>query len=473
MQSILQYRRFRRHLQEQVDRHGVERVAAFKSVLDKASGKGAADGQANGSAGSGLGRPSQDEKSVKNGSVGQCEGVGENAREEYEDVNLGLPDIANAIPNAANAAVQPDALDDLNEKDIERQADIIDDSHGASFGASSSSLPPHALETAATHETTRTAPGQTMTGMDVRTRQTNEGGHGKEKVFIVEFQGQNGPLNPHTWSMVKKVAATLLISQVGFIVGWASSIDSAALKPAMEKFGVSAMVESLATGTYLIGFGFGAFFAGPISETVGRNPVYLATLGLFMVFIMASGLAPNITAQLIFRLLAGFFGSTPLTCAGGSISDMWSPSERTVLFPVFANAAFLGPALGPIVGAFISESSVISWRWCEWVTLIWTGLILLFLVLFLPETYAPVLLKWKAHQLRTITGDDRYRSALEVQAVRFQDRLIINMYRPFVLFAYEPIVILFTLYLTVVYIVFFTFLTGELAPLLRCCTRHD
>jgi MFS family permease len=65
---------------------------------------------------------------------------------------------------------------------------------------------------------------------------------------------------------------------------------------------------------------------------------------------MASGLAPNIGAQLAFRFLAGFFGSTPLVCAGGSISDLWNPMERVLAFPVFANAAFTGPLLGPVMG---------------------------------------------------------------------------------------------------------------------------
>jgi MFS family permease len=94
----------------------------------------------------------------------------------------------------------------------------------------------------------------------------------------------------------------------------------------------------------------GALFAGPFSETLGRNPVYITTLGLYMIFIMASGLAPNIGAQLAFRFLAGFFGSTPLVCAGGSISDLWNPMERVLAFPSFALAAFMGPLMGPVIG---------------------------------------------------------------------------------------------------------------------------
>ena len=204
----------------------------------------------------------------------------------------------------------------------------------------------------------------------------------------------------------------------------------------------------------------GALFAGPISETVGRNPVYIATLTLYMIFIMASGLAPNIGAQFAFRFIAGCFASTPLTCAGGSISDLWDPLERVYTFPIFANSAFMGPMFGPIVGGFIGESSFVSWRWTEWITLIISGLVLFLVVLFQPETYAPVLLKWKAHHLRHLTGDTRYRADIEVRQETFLHRLTHALYRPFVLTFREPIIILITLYMTVIYIILFTFLNG-------------
>ncbi|KAK8173341.1 hypothetical protein IWX90DRAFT_426699 [Phyllosticta citrichinensis] len=112
-----------------------------------------------------------------------------------------------------------------------------------------------------------------------------------------------------------------------------------------------------------------------------------------MVCIAAAGVAPNAGAQIAFRFLAGFFGSTPLTCAGGSIADLWSPLDRVYAFPVFANAAFVGPVLGPILGSFIATSPHVAWRMVEWTSLLLAFLILLLLLtLFQPETYSPILL---------------------------------------------------------------------------------
>ena len=177
----------------------------------------------------------------------------------------------------------------------------------------------------------------------------------------------NGPSRP--FSLVLTFLRYPLIPlpiYLGAVVGFASAVDSPAIPQAAKEFGVSEVVESLATGLFLIGFGVGALFAGPISEALGRNPVYIGTLSLYMIFIMASGLAPNIGAQIVFRFFAGLFGSTPLTCAGGSISDLWSPLERGYIFPIFAHAAFTGPLLGPVMGGFIAQSPLVSWRWVEW-----------------------------------------------------------------------------------------------------------
>jgi hypothetical protein len=94
------------------------------------------------------------------------------------------------------------------------------------------------------------------------------------------------------------------------------------------------------------------------------------------------------------------------------------------------------------------------------VTLITSGVILVIVVLFQPETFPPILLKWKAKHLRDLTGDDRYRGSIEVRQETFLIRLRRALYRPFLLTSREPIIMLLALYLTVIYIVLFTFLEG-------------
>lgn len=340
--------------------------------------------------------------------------------------------------------------EDLPRESHESEAEKEEEEHGHK--------PENSLSRTTTQQSQGTALGQTLTGVEVRQRKTHEGGDGN--VFVVGYEGPNDPMNPKSWSRTKRFAVTFSVASIGCVVGLASSIDSSAAKAAAAEFHVSEVVESMATGLFLIGFGVGALFAGPFSETLGRNPVYIVTLVLYMIFVMASALSPNIGAQLAFRFIGGCFAATPLVCAGGTISDIWSPMERVYTFPIFAVAAFAGPLLGPIIGGFIVQSPYLSWRWVDWMTLIISAVVLGIVVLFQPETFPPVLLKWKAKHLRDLTGDDRYRAEMEIRSETFMQRLGVALYRPFLLTATEPIIILIAIYLTVVYIVLFTFLEG-------------
>ncbi|KAH8806131.1 major facilitator superfamily domain-containing protein [Xylogone sp. PMI_703] len=280
------------------------------------------------------------------------------------------------------------------------------------------------------------------------------------KVFVVGLDDSNDPLNVRKWSLIKRIRCTANVGIIALVVGAAAAIDSASIPEAASDFGVSQTVEALATGLFLCGFGVGSLIAGPLSETVGRNPVYMGSLILYMLFIIGAGLSKSIEAQLICRFLAGFCGESPLSTVGGSISDIWEPLDRLIAFPIFASIGSMGPITGALLGGFIADSSV-SWRWTEWTALIMSAVLLLSLFLFQPETYSPILLKWKAAQMRHITGDLRYKAPVEIEDhPKFTKRMLTALSRPFLMISSEPVIILWTIYLSVVYAILFGFLDG-------------
>lgn len=313
------------------------------------------------------------------------------------------------------------------------------------------------IATHRTHYSERTALGYSLTGIDAHMRATNETEVGH--VFVVDWEGPDDPLKPQNWSHGLRIWATVVVSLVAFAGTATSSIDSAVLPQYAAYWGVSEVAGSLATAMYLIGFAVGSQFAGPFSETLGRNIIYIVTMLIYMGFLVGCGAAPNFGSHITFRFLAGMFGSTPLTVAGGTIADLWNPLEKTYAFPLYAFIGFSGPLFGPIIGSFIGPSNL-SWRWCEWLMVILGGIVLALIVLGQPETYAPLLLSWKAEHFRKITGDDRFRSPLEVRKTSLWTRLKIALWRPFVMIWTEPIILLMALYLTIIYIVLFTFFVG-------------
>ena len=95
----------------------------------------------------------------------------------------------------------------------------------------------------------------------------------------------------------------------------------------------------------------------------GRQVLFFVTYGALTAFNGGAVASPNVAALLVLRFLAGAFGSSPLTNAGGVIADMFPASQRGLAMSVFAAAPFMGPTLGPIIGGFVSQS--IGWRWNE------------------------------------------------------------------------------------------------------------
>ncbi|GAB7361944.1 hypothetical protein MBLNU230_g1982t1 [Neophaeotheca triangularis] len=280
-----------------------------------------------------------------------------------------------------------------------------------------------------------------------------------ETYYQVDFTGPDDPLNPRAWSTPHRILATFFVCIIAFTVTLSSAIDSAVLDKTTAEFGVSHVAGSLATALFLVAFGLGALVCSPLSELYGRYPVYVGSLCIFACWILGAALAPNFGAHLVFRFLAGFAGSTPLTVAGGTMGDLYNPLEKTWAFPMFAIPAFGGPVFGPVVGGYIGYLNGISWRWSEWVVLIATGAIILITALCTRETYGARILHYKAKCYRKLTGDDRFKTALEASHRSTGTVFRKAFLNPFIL-AVEPIVMAMTFYMTFIYIVLFTFLEG-------------
>ncbi|KAJ5347438.1 uncharacterized protein N7506_000691 [Penicillium brevicompactum] len=282
----------------------------------------------------------------------------------------------------------------------------------------------------------------------------------KNKIIIVTFEGDLDLMDPHNWSFMRRLGTTLLTSFIASVMFWSSTIDATAHSRTVKLFHTSFEVQTLPTTFYLVGLGVGALVTAPFSELFGRTPVYIPTTVGFMLFNMAAALSHNVVQRIICRGIAGFFGSAPAVIAGASLVDVWSRVERVYAFPIFAIMGFSGALVGPIPGSFVVNSRDFSWRWVDWITIIYAGVILILIIFLLPETYSPILLYWKAKELRRLTGDERYRSPLEFNKVPFAKRLRISLYRPILLFITEPIISIHAVYLSILFIVLYTFIAG-------------
>ncbi|WVR03029.1 hypothetical protein IAU60_000018 [Kwoniella sp. DSM 27419] len=278
-----------------------------------------------------------------------------------------------------------------------------------------------------------------------------KGGLGDKK--LVTWR-EHDPLSPRNWSSRYRWFITGVVSCAVIQVALSSAIVTGDFKDQSAHFGVSAEVIALTVSLTVCGFGTGPLLWSPLSELFGRRLLWAIPTFVYIIFNIPCALAPNIGCLLASRFICGFFGSAPLTLAGGTIADIWGPEERGFAIAIFAAAPYTGPVIGPLIGGFIGKYA--GWRWLYWVNMISAAVVWAF-TLLIPETFAPALLKRRAKQLRAETGDESFVTEQQVFRKPLNEIVIETLVRPFEMLATEPILLLMSLYISLVYGLLYAF----------------
>lgn len=186
----------------------------------------------------------------------------------------------------------------------------------------------------------------------------------------------------------------------------------------------------------------------PLSEMLGRKPVYVVTMFIAVIFLIPCAVAKNIATLLVCRAIDGIAFSAPMTLVGGTLADMWRNEERGVPMAAFSAAPFIGPAIGPLVGGFLGQAK--GWRWLYWIQLILSGAVFVLLIL-MPETYTPALLAKRAKKMRKETGRTNVVTEQDLDSRPLAEKLRIFLFRPFQLLFMELIVFFFSIYMSILY----------------------
>jgi MFS family permease len=125
-----------------------------------------------------------------------------------------------------------------------------------------------------------------------------------------------------------------------------SSVVSPATGQLMEEFGVTLTQAIVPLTTYVVALGLGPVVGGPLSETVGRYPVFAIATPIGLAFTLATGFCTNFAGVCILRFLSAFALAPSLAVSSGVINDAFRPHERGLPSVVFILMPFLGPGMG-------------------------------------------------------------------------------------------------------------------------------
>jgi DHA2 family multidrug resistance protein len=100
-----------------------------------------------------------------------------------------------------------------------------------------------------------------------------------------------------------------------------------------------------------------AFF----SRVFGRKNYYMACVALFTITSFCCGIAPSLNILLIARVLQGIGGGGLAPVEQAILVDTFPPAKRASAFALYTVAIVTAPAIGPVLGGWITDN--FNWRW--------------------------------------------------------------------------------------------------------------
>lgn len=167
-------------------------------------------------------------------------------------------------------------------------------------------------------------------------------GSGSEDDPYVVSWVPNDPRNPMNFPMARKVVVVFVTGFSALIISLSSSGYSGSMEYVIQHFNVSEEVATLGLSLFVMGFSIGPLIWAPLSENIGRQVPFFISFLVMAAFCAGCAGAQNIQTLLILRFFAGAFGSSPLTNAGGLVSDMFTSRQRGLALLLFAATPYIG-----------------------------------------------------------------------------------------------------------------------------------
>jgi DHA1 family bicyclomycin/chloramphenicol resistance-like MFS transporter len=118
-------------------------------------------------------------------------------------------------------------------------------------------------------------------------------------------------------------------------------------------FEVAYGTAQLTLSVYLFAFAFAQLAVGPLSDSIGRRPVLLASLGIFTLGSVCCALSPTIEALIASRLVQACGACGGVVLGRAIVRDSRGGAEAPRAMGYMASAMALAPAFSPLLGGVL------------------------------------------------------------------------------------------------------------------------
>ena len=169
----------------------------------------------------------------------------------------------------------------------------------------------------------------------------------------------------------------VVVAMAAFMEVLDTSIANVALPHISGDLGASQDESTWVLTTYLVANAVVLPITGWLSSLMGRKRFFMICIALFTLASLFCGAAPTLPALLCFLAIQGAGGGGLQPMAQSIMADSFPPKLRGAAFALFGMTVVVAPALGPILGGWITDNY--TWRWIYFINLP-LGLVVLGLV---------------------------------------------------------------------------------------------
>jgi EmrB/QacA subfamily drug resistance transporter len=142
------------------------------------------------------------------------------------------------------------------------------------------------------------------------------------------------------------------------------SLDQTIVTVAMPRIGhelQSLDRIDLVMTAYLLALGVVQPTTGWLADRFGRKRIFLASLGVFTIGSLLSGVAADLPQLVVARIIQGLGGGAIFPVGMAMIYEQVPPRRRGLAMGVWSLALAVAPSLGPTLGGIIVTT--LGWRW--------------------------------------------------------------------------------------------------------------
>lgn len=120
-----------------------------------------------------------------------------------------------------------------------------------------------------------------------------------------------------------------------------------------NELGASIPAVNMGISVFLLGFALGQLAGGPLSDRMGRRPIALTGLAVFILSSFAISLSSSIDSFLSWRFVQALGGGAASVVAGAIVRDRYKGQESAQIFATIGMIMMIAPLVAPAVGSVV------------------------------------------------------------------------------------------------------------------------